>query len=174
LHAFLLTRFVSQVSEAATSTKCFGTSWAVLLCGAVRMPRTLPRASAWRSSLRATLRWRKHVAWALRWEVLASKLEEEQPDGVFCIQSALNDPAHAAMLVHEMQIVKQLADVCTKESDVAGEVRLETIRAQLISEGLPCASSNSFSTIATVRCRASREQATRICPASGGISSVVC
>ena len=80
----------------------------------------------------------------LRWEVLASKLEEEQPDGVLCIQAALNDPAHAAMLVHEMQIVKQLADVCTKESDVAGEVRLETIRAQLMSEGLPCASSNSF------------------------------
>ena len=48
------------------------------------------------------------------------------------------------MLVHEMQIVKQLSDFCTKESDVAGEVRLETIRAQLMSEGLPCASSNSF------------------------------
>ena len=80
----------------------------------------------------------------LRREVLASKLEEEQPDGVLCIQAALNDPAHAAMLVHEMQIVKQLPDVCTQESDVAGEVRLETIRAQLISEGLPCAPSNSF------------------------------
>ena len=80
----------------------------------------------------------------LRWEVLSAKLEQENPDAVLCIQVALNDPAHAAMLVHEMQIVKQLADVCTAESNVAGEVRLETIRARLVAEGVPCATTSSF------------------------------
>ena len=80
----------------------------------------------------------------LRWEVLSAKLEQENPDGVLCIQAALNDPARAAMLVHEMQIVKQLADVCTAESNVAGEVRLETIRARLVAEGVPCATTSSF------------------------------
>ena len=73
----------------------------------------------------------------LRWEVLSAKLEQDQPDGVLWIQAALIDTAHAAMLVHDMQIMKQLSNVCTNESDVAGEVRLVTIRARLISEGLP-------------------------------------
>ena len=48
------------------------------------------------------------------------------------------------MLVHEMQIGKQLADVRMSESEVAGEVRLETVRARLVAEGLPCATSSSF------------------------------
>ncbi|MFM7988551.1 MAG: hypothetical protein ACKPKO_55485, partial [Candidatus Fonsibacter sp.] len=78
----------------------------------------------------------------MRWEVLSAKLEEENPDGVLCIQAALNDPANAAMLVHEMQIVKQLAQYCTAESNLAGEVRVETIRARLIAEGMPCATSS--------------------------------
>ena len=39
----------------------------------------------------------------LRWEVLSEKLEHEKPDGVLRIQVALNDPAHAAMLVHDMR-----------------------------------------------------------------------
>ena len=51
----------------------------------------------------------------LRWEVLSAKLEQARPDGACCIQAALNDPAHAAMLVHEMQILKQLAEACTVE-----------------------------------------------------------
>jgi len=109
-----------------------------------------------------------------RWLALggsfSAKLEHEKPDGVLCIQAALNDPAHAAMLVHEMQLVKQLSEVCTKESDVAGEVRLETIRVRLVSEGLPCASSSSLATFATVCCRARRQQETRICPVSRRIS----
>ena len=42
------------------------------------------------------------------------------------MQVAFNVPAHAAMLVHELQIAKQLAEVCTSASDVTGEVRLES------------------------------------------------
>ena len=80
----------------------------------------------------------------MRWEVLSAKLEQDHPDGVRCIQAALNDPAHAAMLVHEMQILKQLAEACTAECDVAGHVCLETVKARLVAEGLPCATSSSF------------------------------
>ena len=65
----------------------------------------------------------------LRSEFLSANLAQDQPDGVLCIQAALIAPAHTAMLVHEMQIVKQLSKVCTNESDVAGDVRLVTIRA---------------------------------------------
>ena len=78
----------------------------------------------------------------LRWEVLSAKLEQDFPDGVRCIQVALNDPAHAAMLVHEMQILKQLAEACTAECDVARHVCLETVKARLVAEGLPCATSS--------------------------------
>ncbi len=63
---------------------------------------------------------------------------------MLCIPVAFNDLAHAAMLVHEMQIVKQLAEVCTSASDVTGEARLETIRARLVAERLRCATSSSF------------------------------
>ena len=45
----------------------------------------------------------------LLWEVLSHALEVEEEDGLVCIQAALNDPAHANMLVHEMQIVKQMS-----------------------------------------------------------------
>ena len=62
----------------------------------------------------------------LRFDVLSAKLEQEHTGGVHCMQVAFNVPAHAAMLVHEMQIVKQLAEVCTSASDVTGEVRLES------------------------------------------------
>lgn len=65
----------------------------------------------------------------LRFDVLSAKLEQEHTGGVHCMQVAFNVPAHAAMLVHELQIVKQLAEVCTSASDVTGEVRLETTRA---------------------------------------------
>ncbi len=61
----------------------------------------------------------------LRFDVLSAKLEQEHTGGVHCMQVAFNVPAHAAMLVHELQIVKQLAEVCTSASDVTGEVRLE-------------------------------------------------
>ena len=62
----------------------------------------------------------------LRFDVLSAKLEQEHTGGVHCMQVAFNVPAHAAMLVHELQIVKQLAEVCTSASDVTGEVRLES------------------------------------------------
>jgi hypothetical protein len=62
----------------------------------------------------------------LRFDVLSAKLEQEHTGGVHCMQVAFNVPAHAAMLVHELQIVKLLAEVCTSASDVTGEVRLES------------------------------------------------
>jgi hypothetical protein len=53
-------------------------------------------------------------------EVLAHELEVEEKDGVVCIQAALNDPAHATMLVHEMPVIKQKPRVCMCESNKAG------------------------------------------------------
>ena len=55
----------------------------------------------------------------LRSEFLSANLEQDQPDGVLCMQPALIDPVHAAMLLQEM-----LVHVCTNESDVAADARL--------------------------------------------------
>ena len=41
----------------------------------------------------------------LRCVVLSYAPTKEEPDGVLCIQAALNDPANAFMLIHEMQII---------------------------------------------------------------------
>ena len=73
--------------------------------------------------------------YGLRWEVLSRNLEIEEPGGVLCIQAALNDPANAMMVMHEMQIIKHLARVCALETSTAGSVCRESVRARLLAEG---------------------------------------
>ena len=71
----------------------------------------------------------------LRWEVLSSALAVEEQDGILCIQTALNDPANAVMLMHEMQIIKHMSCVRMRERNAAGEVILESVRSRLLAEG---------------------------------------
>ena len=73
----------------------------------------------------------------LRWEVLSSAISKEEPDGIVCIQAALNDPSNSIMLMHEMQIIKHMSRVCMIETNAAGEVLLESVRARLTAEGFP-------------------------------------
>ena len=80
----------------------------------------------------------------LVWEVLSHKLALEEKDGIVCIQAALNDPANAMMLVHEMQIINQMSRVCTLERDKAGEVSVQTVRDRLRHEGSALADSAAF------------------------------
>jgi hypothetical protein len=80
----------------------------------------------------------------LVWEVLSYKLAQEEPDGIVCIQAALNDPANAMMLVHEMQIINQMSQVCILERDKAGEVSVQTVRDRLRREGSALADSAAF------------------------------
>ena len=71
----------------------------------------------------------------LRWEVLSSALTKEEPEGIVCIQAALNDPANAGMLMHDMQIIKHTSRVCMSAWNAAGEVLLEYVRLRLLAEG---------------------------------------
>jgi hypothetical protein len=74
-----------------------------------------------------------------RWEVLSQALEIEEPTGVMCIQAALNDPANAMMVMHEMQVIRQLASVCSLEGTVSLQASVESVRARLGAEGFPAA-----------------------------------
>ena len=126
LHLFPWRRYDSPALAAATSNH--------VLCnvigGAVApTQRLLPGVSTWRFSPPRDSALADACRIGLRFDVLSAKLEQEHTGGVHCMQVAFNVPAHAAMLVHELQIVKQLAEVCTSASDVTGEVRLETTRA---------------------------------------------
>ena len=78
------------------------------------------------------------------WEVLPHALEVEDEDGLVCIQAALNDPAHANMLVHEMQIIKQMSRACMSECNKAGEVSVQAVRARLRAEGSALAETAAF------------------------------
>jgi hypothetical protein len=80
----------------------------------------------------------------LLWEVLAHAIELEEPDAVTCIQSALNGPANAVMLMHEMQLIKHLTRVCSAEVHVVGEVSVQAVRYRLIQEGFPAANTAAF------------------------------
>ena len=80
----------------------------------------------------------------LRWEVLSSALAVEEPDWILCIQTALNDPANAVMLMHEMQIIKHMSRVCMSERNAAGEVILESVRSRLLAEGFHGTDSPAF------------------------------
>ena len=122
LHLFPWRRYDSPALAAATSNH--------VLCnvigGAVApTQRLLPGVSTWRFFPPRDSALADACRIGLRFDVLSAKLEQEHTGGVHCMQVAFNVPAHAAMLVHELQIVKQLAEVCTSASDVTGEVRLE-------------------------------------------------
>ena len=71
----------------------------------------------------------------LRWEVLSHKLQLEEPTGISVIQAAMNDRGSAQMLQHEMQMLKLLANICSKESQAAQGVAVETVRSLLRSQG---------------------------------------
>ena len=75
--------------------------------------------------------------YGLCWEVLSHTLQIEEPGGVLCIRTTLNDPANAMMVMHEMQIIKHLARVCMLESSTAGHIIRESVRARLVAEGFP-------------------------------------
>ena len=76
--------------------------------------------------------------------MLSRTLEIEEPGGVLCIQTALNDPANSMMVTHEMQIIKHLARVCMLESSTAGNVSRESVRARLVAEGFPVVDGASY------------------------------
>ena len=80
----------------------------------------------------------------LRWEVLSQALEIEEPFGVMCIQAALNDPANAMMVMHEMQVIRQLASVCALEGTVSSQASVATVRARLSAVGFPVAECANF------------------------------
>ena len=71
-------------------------------------------------------------------------MESEELDAVTWIQSALNGPAHAVMLMHEMQLIKHFSRVCSAELRVAGEVSVQAVWARLIQEGFPAVDSSAF------------------------------
>jgi len=76
--------------------------------------------------------------------VLAHELEVEEEDGVVCIQAALNDPAHATMIAHDMQVIKHSSRVCMSECNKAGEVSVDVVRARLHAEGSALAETAAF------------------------------
>ncbi len=55
----------------------------------------------------------------LQWEVLSHRIQEEEPDGIACIQAGLNERAASQMQPHEMQSIKLLAKFCAAEANVA-------------------------------------------------------
>ena len=71
----------------------------------------------------------------LKWDILSFRLEQEEPDGVSCIVAALNDRQAAQMLMHEMESIKTLARICTRESGVASDVAERQVRAKLVGQG---------------------------------------
>jgi hypothetical protein len=87
----------------------------------------------------------------LRWEVLSSAISKEEPDGIVCIQAALNDPSNSVMLMHEMQIIKHMSRVCMTEKNAAGEVLLESVRARLTAEGFPGIEAPGVPSVAPLR-----------------------
>ena len=71
----------------------------------------------------------------LKWDILAHRIETEEPDGIACIGHALNDRASAQMLRHEMETIKVLQRICKPEIELAQTVALETVLTRLHQQG---------------------------------------
>ena len=71
----------------------------------------------------------------LKWDILSFRLEQEEPDGVSCIVAALNERQAAQMMNHEMESIKALAKVCTKEGQIAQDVSEKAVKERLVGLG---------------------------------------
>ena len=71
----------------------------------------------------------------LAWEVLSYKIEEEEPQGLRCIQSALNERQKAQMMQHEMEVIKTLAKLCEWGSSLSRDAMVEGIRSKMVAAG---------------------------------------
>ena len=71
----------------------------------------------------------------LKWDILSHRIEVEEPDGIACIVAALNERASGMMMMHEMEVIKTLARICTTSAATAHEVALDTVRAKLHDQG---------------------------------------
>ena len=77
----------------------------------------------------------KVCAVGLKWDIISHRIATEEPDGIACIVSALNERASAQMMMHEMGTIKILQRTCSAEMQLSQVVAVETVRARLHQQG---------------------------------------